>query len=554
MDTLAETNEVLKPKNGIIQSITQRGLFRTILLWFLAISLVPLTVVTITNYQRSHGFLTNEAKSKLTMAAETKANEIQRFFQDSLASLLIEARLKSIVSMAKDLRLSFEAMGLELAEFVGSSEWILLAEQYGEDVGFFLASHDFYDFYIIDFEGNILFTDKRQKDLGTNVFTGKYSNTLFGKACRRAFEKELPVFSDVQRHEPSNGAPAGFLITLIYDEYGEKLGLAAVRVSNRMIDKIMQSTSGLGQQGEAYLVGQDLRMRSNSRLDDKLTMLSSPVETEQTLLWREKHIKTLCPLIEKFEDAFVYTSRKGVKVLGLHKNIEIAGVCMAVVTEIPVSEAFENATAQRNAGLFILALTVLFVVFLAFIVARGVTRPIRKLSDVTKSIADGNLDQKIPIDSRDEIGELAGDFRKMIAKRKQVEEALLQSEETSRKFSYELSEGLTEVFEALKQISSGNPEVRIAETSELDSITRLKHTVNMTAENIGEMVDLSHEFAIGLAEHFDVLNRVSNGDLTARVSGGTQVELLESLSKLTNQMIENVSSDITERKRAEEAG
>ncbi|MEW6326132.1 MAG: response regulator [Thermodesulfobacteriota bacterium] len=119
--------------------------------------------------------------------------------------------------------------------------------------------------------------------------------------------------------------------------------------------------------------------------------------------------------------------------------------------------------------------------------------------------------------------------------------------------STELALGLSEVFEALKEISSGNPDVTITETSELELIAKLKQMVNQTAKDLGEIVNLSHEFAIGLAEHFDVLHRVSKGDLAARVSGISQVDLLESLGKVTNQMIESVSREITERKQAEEA-
>jgi archaellum component FlaC len=119
--------------------------------------------------------------------------------------------------------------------------------------------------------------------------------------------------------------------------------------------------------------------------------------------------------------------------------------------------------------------------------------------------------------------------------------------------SMELALGLSEVFGALKEISSGDPEVRIPETSTLELITKLKHMVNLTASSLAELVDLSHEFAIGLAEHFGVLDSVSKGNLAARVSGTSQVELLEALKEVTNQMIENVSTEIAERKQAEEA-
>jgi signal transduction histidine kinase/DNA-binding response OmpR family regulator len=133
-----------------------------------------------------------------------------------------------------------------------------------------------------------------------------------------------------------------------------------------------------------------------------------------------------------------------------------------------------------------------------------------------------------------------------------AEKALRKSEEDSRKIGMDLALGISEVFEALKEISSGNPDVRIAEISEHELVAKLKHIVNLTAENLSEIVGLSHEFAMGLAEHFSVLHGVANGNLHARVSGTSGVELLESLKNITNEMIESVAREIAERQRAEE--
>lgn len=133
-------------------------------------------------------------------------------------------------------------------------------------------------------------------------------------------------------------------------------------------------------------------------------------------------------------------------------------------------------------------------------------------------------------------------FRRLVDERDKELEAI----------SIELALALSEVFEALKRISSGDPDVRVPESSSLELISKLKNIVNVTAENLADIVHLSHEFAIGLAEHFDVLNRVSRGDLTARVYGTSQVELLDALKKVTNQMIGSVSKEIAERQRAEE--
>ncbi len=118
--------------------------------------------------------------------------------------------------------------------------------------------------------------------------------------------------------------------------------------------------------------------------------------------------------------------------------------------------------------------------------------------------------------------------------------------------SLELKQSLSEVLEALRKISSGDPTVRIEEASRIEIIRELQHMVNVTAINIGEIVDQSHEFAITLAEHFETLHKVSNGDLKARISSEYQVELLESLKKVTNKMLDNISGEISQRMRIEE--
>jgi PAS domain S-box-containing protein len=117
--------------------------------------------------------------------------------------------------------------------------------------------------------------------------------------------------------------------------------------------------------------------------------------------------------------------------------------------------------------------------------------------------------------------------------------------------SLELALSLSEVFEALKKISSGDPSVRIREDSNYELIAKLKHLINMTAQNTGEIVDQSHEIAIDLAEHFDVLHRVSQGDLNARIKGISQVELMESLKKITNNMVRNIQVKEKERNQGE---
>src|SRR4030043_1968636 len=134
---------------------------------------------------------------------------------------------------------------------------------------------------------------------------------------------------------------------------------------------------------------------------------------------------------------------------------------------------------------------------------------------------------------------------------KEFRSAITARDEELEDMDMELALGLSEAFEGLNKVASGDPRSRISEVSKNELIAKLKQNVNKTAEGIEAVVNQSHEFAIGLAEHFDVLNRVSKGDLGARISDNSQDELLKALGRITNHMIENVSKEITERKQAE---
>ena len=115
----------------------------------------------------------------------------------------------------------------------------------------------------------------------------------------------------------------------------------------------------------------------------------------------------------------------------------------------------------------------------------------------------------------------------------------------------ELTRGLSSALEGLRQISAGDPSVRVEAESSIPLISSLLQQVNAAGQDIAQMVQLSHEFAIGLAEHFDVLNRVASGDLSARVCGESPVELMASLGRVTNQMIDSIEREIRVRRVAQ---
>lgn len=144
-------------------------------------------------------------------------------------------------------------------------------------------------------------------------------------------------------------------------------------------------------------------------------------------------------------------------------------------------------------------------------------------------------------------------FKVLTTQLKEYREIINEREREIENISLELAIGLSEAFEALKKIAKGDPAVRISETSDIELISKLKHLINITTENIGEIVEQSHEIAIGISELFDVMLRVSKGDLNSRVTLQSQVEILEAIKNVTNQMIEEIDRSVKQLKASEEA-
>jgi len=106
---------------------------------------------------------------------------------------------------------------------------------------------------------------------------------------------------------------------------------------------------------------------------------------------------------------------------------EILGVARV---SLPLT-VVESLVHQVTVSIIVAMLVVtLLVILAAWIIARITTRPIRKLTTASHRITSGELGQKITIEAKDEVGELAHAFNEMSAKMKELVETI--SEDRTR--------------------------------------------------------------------------------------------------------------------------
>jgi len=425
------------------------GLGVTLLFWFLLLSLIPMTVVSMISYRNARQSLMADAMHSMQGIIALKADYLHSFFADIERDMDAQSQYASNVRLLEELRGTFEKSGKTCEEFVKSFQARRIFHERGAGLKNFQQTYGYYDAFLVDEKGNILFSVMEEDDLGTNLMTGKYADSLLAKAFRKNTESGRMAFSDIERYAASNNEVAGFIVGSVVDDYGERIGALALQVPVDEIDRIMRLHVGLGQSEDIYLVGHDRRMRSNSSLSEEETILGEVVDTAQTRKWLEDHLASgnkehedhdagadhdhdagadhdqdaesvgkeyAQPIhVRHDENIIIYTGRRGVPVLGSHQSIDLAGTPMGMIAEVDEAEALAYAFKLRKTVILLLAATSLLVLVVAVIVARRITGPVLALSSGVSRVADGDLEQEVRVDAANEIGELADNFRIMLA-------------------------------------------------------------------------------------------------------------------------------------------
>ena len=268
-----------------------------------------------------------EAFNKLTAIRAIKKSQIEGYFRD---------RWGLLTDVQKNLRFTggVPAFGTAFAEGLESEAYQKVYEQRSPGLKIFCDIFGFYDVFLIDPQGNVIFTVSKEADLGANLVTGELKDSGLAKAFEGG--KTETTFADFEWYAPSN-EPGAFLATPLKDAQGELIGVAAFQVSLKEINAIMQERNGMGKTGETYLVGQDLLMRSDSFLDsENHSVVASFKNPEKGKVDTEAAREALAGK----SGAGVIIDYNGNPVLSAFAPLEIAGLQWAIIAEIDVAEAF----------------------------------------------------------------------------------------------------------------------------------------------------------------------------------------------------------------------
>lgn len=285
------------------------------------------------------------------------------------------------------------------------------------------------EFLLLDKTGKVVVSSNE-----SSIGLDKSTDCIFLGAQNEVYIKDV-YYSEIFK-EPLIGVSAPFLDS----QTGEFLGVLAARVRLNGLNNIVTEKTGMGKTGEIYIVNKYGFMITPSRFI-KDTVLKQRVDTENVR--RVRLHKGREHVLSQKKMTNVFSNYRGVQVLGAHEYIP--QMRWGVLAEIETREVFASLVELRLIFVAVLFIVPLAAWLLGIGIAKAITESLHRLHKGVEIVGNGNLDYKVGIVAKDEVGQLSREFDKMaeslkntttsierlnkeITERKKAEEAIVASE------------------------------------------------------------------------------------------------------------------------------
>jgi signal transduction histidine kinase len=188
----------------------------------------------------------------------------------------------------------------------------------------------------------------------------------------------------------------------------------------RMVDRIR-----VGEEGYALVVSNDGRLLAHGNPDakSKVARGDNLLDAMHPLVLKARSEATAQQGVpfERYDD-----ETTGAEVLGVSANLPDLG--WTVVVEQPIAEAFQIADALQLQLVVAIGLALLAMLTVGYYFGRSFINPILRLTRGTRALAEGRLDERVSIDSSDELGQLGVAFNNMADRLVELQEDVRKKE------------------------------------------------------------------------------------------------------------------------------
>lgn len=425
-------------------------------------------------------------------------------------------------------------------------------QKYHDGLNYVRIENELFDLFLIDADGNVVYSSLKEAAFGSNVLTGPYKDSGLGKVYRETMDDGFGgdiLFQDFAPFTPHYNLPAGFIATPIIGTDGDPIGVLAFQMPLDKINAIMNFNGNyasvrFGKTGESYLVGKDLKMRTNSRF---LKSINDPFVKKYgtTISLYTINTPSVQAALKDKSGHHIIEDYRGVEVLSAYDRVNLYdATSWAIISEIDQDEALQDVNATMIKMAIIMSIIMLIILAVAiFLITNGINKPISRLKDEMVNISKTkDFTKAIEVKSNDELGEIQQAFTQLvISLRETLQNAKLSSAENASisgelsHTSHEIGKRAEEESKLVTETARASEEVQAIVN---DSIEKSKET----QEDLGKATGYLNEAKDDVIKLSETIRKDAENEMAL-------AEKLEHLSRDADQVKEvlNVISDIADQ-------
>ncbi len=541
----------------------------------ISIGVVAAGLTGIISYMTTKSALEDVLKTKLVSVLEARYDNVTSWFKDIENDLLTQSQNPTVLSAVAEFSSAWKKLGSNPAETLqklyveapenpfkdgekaklnaasDGSQYSVIHGKYQPYFRKFMQQRGYHDLFLLDLDGNVVYSVSKEGDFASNVINGKWAKTGLGdafRASRNATAGQLSFF-DFRPYAADDNAPAGFISTPLVDTQGKAQGILVFQMPLRRLNEIMQEKSGLGESGETYVVGSDMMMRNDSRFKKTPTVLKVKIDTPPVL----KALKGETGIFDGLD-------YKNVEVEAAYRQVKLLNTTWALVIKQNLSEAFAPVISLRNELLVDIGIGALLITVFGIFVGRRFSQPITATTNIISKLADGDNTVEVPGKERgDEIGEMARAVE--VFKQNSIRNQEMEAEQVAQKARAEeekvkLMNDLADGFNAsvgtiVKSISSGSADLQetaVAMSSISEETSTQATAVAAASEeastNVQTVAAAAEEMSHSIAEISNQVNEASTAAQRAVQQvekTGLQMEALSTTADKIGEVIKMIS-------------
>jgi len=444
---------------------------------FLAVSLIPIAVVGYLSFTSAKEALLKTEFAKLETARNDRTKSLRAYVRAVMSDLKYLGLIKRLNEAFK-LVVAAEksaASSPDSADQAYSDARAPINGLCGELFADFEAIRKqdaLQDIYLISTSGQVVYTQKGEFELGRNLKAGELGDSGLARLWAAVVKTGKPASVDMSVYK-TTGRPAMFFGIPVRGQDGKLMGVLAGRIGTEGIDRAISEASSMGRTGNAFVVGNDMSLRSNSRVEKNATVLSRKIDT----------IATREALADKAGVSRIRDHR-GVPVVSAYSHVGLnedeglgADFEWAVVETQDEDEVFEPINVLGFRILLVQFLVGAIVAVLAFAISRSLTRPLTAVVERVDKISNGDLTVDVEMLNRsDEIGTLTRAMSAMVTNLRDQLGKVIEGINV-------LTSAASEISVTVSQVAAGTSQTSSAVIETTHTIEEIRQTAAVSREN-----------------------------------------------------------------------